>query len=67
MSAFARTGSLTRLSVSPIAWRWSNTGTPAARNDAVLCTGRSGTVVTLNGTTVGEWLWMTAFTSGRAR
>ena len=29
--------------------------------------GRSGTSVTLNGMTVGEWLWMTAFTSERAR
>ena len=29
-------------------------------------TGRSGTVLTENGMTEAEWLWMTAFSSGRA-
>ena len=29
-------------------------------------TGRSGTELTENGMTEGEWLWMTAFSSGRA-
>ena len=44
----------------------SNTGTPTWRNAAVCITGRSGTLVTPNGMTPGEWLWITAFTSGRA-
>ena len=50
----------------PATVRISNTGTSGARNEAVLCTGRSGTLVTLNGITVGEWLWTTALTSARA-
>jgi hypothetical protein len=35
------------------------------RNAAPLNTGRSGTWLMLNGMTVGEWLWITACTSGR--
>ena len=46
--------------------RISNTGQPQARNDATLDTARSGSSVTENGMTVGEWLCTTAMTSGRA-
>ena len=40
--------------------RISNTGQPQARNDATLDTARSGSSVTENGITVGEWLCTTA-------
>ena len=58
--------STSRLVMPPL-WRISKTGTAGERNDAVVATGRSRTCVTLNGITVGEWLWITAMTSGRAR
>jgi hypothetical protein len=46
--------------------RISNTGTPTHRNEAAPKTGFIGTWVMLNGIAAGEWLWMTAFTSGLA-
>ena len=46
--------------------RISKLGTSALRKADMWQIGRSLTVVTLNGMTVGEWLWTTALTSGRA-
>jgi hypothetical protein len=47
--------------------RISKHGQPPARNEAMCETARSGSSVTVNGMTVGEWLCTTALTSGLAR
>ncbi len=51
---------------SPADRRISQTGVPCPRKWPLWKMARSGFSVTLNGMTVGEWLWMTAFTSGRS-
>ncbi len=43
----------------------SNSGTPRPRKPALCRSGRNFARVTVNGTTVGEWLCTTALTSGR--
>src|SRR5215831_2230547 len=53
-------------SVMPSQSRISKFGTSCMRNADMWQIGRNLTVVTLNGITVGEWLWTTALTSGRA-
>ena len=58
--------SVTRRLGEPATLRISNTGTSGARKLALLRIGRIGICDTLNGTTVGEWLCSTAFTSVRA-
>ena len=46
--------------------RISHTGGSSQRNEAMWDSALSGSPVTLNGITVGEWLCTTALTSGRA-
>ena len=45
----------------------SNTGTRGERNAEIWNIGCIAVCVVPNGITAGEWLWITAFTSGRAR
>jgi len=55
-SDLPRGGSRTSMSVSPKSFRMSQTGAPAARNAALWNIGRSGTWLTPNGITPGEWV-----------
>jgi hypothetical protein len=52
--------------VSPNRSAMSHTGTSAPMKLPEWITGRSGVLVTVNGSTASAWAWTTAITSGRA-